>query len=519
MNDALMEAFTRLPDYLGGHMRLSLASIAAALAVALPLGVYSASRPALAGPALTVASVTQTIPALALLALMVPLLGGMIGFLPAFIALALYGVLPVLRNTIVGLQGVDETVREAARGVGMTPVQSLVRVELPLALPTIVAGLRTATVWVVGAATLATPVGATSLGNYIFAGLQTRSWTTVVFGCIASAGLALVLDQLIRLLERSAARRRAGLGAIAGGAIAALVLVSLVPAMFPRLMTGGEAGTAEAAAEAGFGSDPVVIGSKAFTEQYILAEAMGALLSEAGARTRRLENLGSTVAFNALASGEVDVYVDYSGTLWDTILQGEGTPPGRYEMFAAVSSHLYERYGIITLGRLGFENAYGFAVTRARAEGEDLETLGDLAELESLAVGADPEFFVRPEWTRVRAVYGLSGAQERAMDATFMYSAVRDGEVDAVTAYTTDGRIDAFDLVVLDDPAGVLPPYDALILISPEAADSRAIARALSPLIGAIDAPLMREANALVDLERRGVPEAAQMILEAVRDD
>ena len=137
-----------------------------------------------AGPAVTFASVLQTIPGLALLALMVPILGGRIGFAPAYVALTLYGILPVLRNTIVGLQEVDPGVREASRGIGMSMLQRLIRVELPLAAPVIVAGVRTASVWVVGAATLATPVGATSLGNYIFQGLQTRTWEAVIFGCI-----------------------------------------------------------------------------------------------------------------------------------------------------------------------------------------------------------------------------------------------------------------------------------------------------------------------------------------------
>ncbi|MFW5661749.1 MAG: ABC transporter permease, partial [Oceanicaulis sp.] len=175
MTETLTSLIEQLPAYLGGHIRLSLAAILTALTISLPLGLYAARSPAIAGPAVTAASVLQTIPGLALLALMVPLLGGTIGFLPAFVALTLYGVLPVLRNTIVGLQGVDPGVREAARGVGMSPVQSLMRVELPLAAPAIVAGVRTASVWVIGAAVLATPVGATSLGNYIFSGLQTRN--------------------------------------------------------------------------------------------------------------------------------------------------------------------------------------------------------------------------------------------------------------------------------------------------------------------------------------------------------
>lgn len=513
MGDTLGPLIDRLPAYLGGHLQLSLAAILTALAVSIPLGIAAARNPRIAAPALTAASVMQTIPALALLALMVPLLGGMIGFAPAFIALTLYGVLPVLRNTIVGLQGVDRTVLEAARGVGMSPAQSLIQVELPLAAPTIIAGARTATVWAVGAATLATPVGATSLGNYIFSGLQTRSWDSVIFGCLCSAGLAILLDQLIRALHASAEARKPLQAILAGAAVVVIPAAAMVGA---SLAASGERGGAfdAAAAQTGFGDEPVIIGAKAFTEQYILAEVMGARLEAAGAEVRRRDNLGSTVVFDALASGEIDVYVDYTGTLWNNILQ-RGAPVERHLMYAEVSAHLLNEYGILTLGRLGFENAYSIAVRRDFAEANDLSTIADLARLDTLSVGADAEFFVRPEWSRLRSGYQIRGARERSMDAAFLYRAVGEGAVDAVTAYTTDGRIDALDLVILGDPLGALPPYDAVILISPQAAQRPAVANALSPLIAAIDADLMRRANAVVDLDRRSVDEAAGLIRAA----
>ena len=504
-----------LPAYLGGHLRLSVAAIVSALAISLPLGVAAARNPKIAAPALTAASTLQTIPALALLALMVPVLGGTIGFAPAFAALTLYGVLPVLRNTIVGLQGVDRTVREAARGVGMSPAQSLIRVELPLAAPTIIAGARTATVWVVGAATLATPVGATSLGNYIFSGLQTRNWDLVIFGCVCSAGLAILLDQLIRALHVSAEARRP-LQAVLAGAAAVLIPAGVLGAAVLAEGGGGAARfDASRAQESGFANRAVIVGSKSYTEQLILAEVMQARLEEAGARVETRTNLGSTVVFDALASGEIDAYVDYTGTLWNNILR-RGAPVDRHLMYAEVSAHLFSEHGVVTLGRLGFENAYGVAVRRAFAQTHDLSSIGDLAELEGFSIASDPEFFSRPEWDRVRSGYGVENAEPRSMDASFMYSAVRDGAVDAITAYTTDGRIDAFDLVVLDDPLGALPPYDAVLMISPQAVNRPAIARALAPLVGGIDGALMRRANAQVDLERRSITAGADVILEAV---
>ena len=215
----IADALARLPDYLGGHVLVSMTALVLGLAVSFPLAILSMRRPALRRVLLTVASVAQTIPGLALLALFYPLLLALaaltermfgfgfsaLGFLPSVLALALYSMLPVLRNTITGLEGIDAAVTEAARGVGMTPRQSLLMVELPLALPVIMAGIRTAAVWVIGTATLSTPIGQTSLGNYIFTGLQTQNWVFVLFGCVAAALLALAVDQLLALME---SRRR-----------------------------------------------------------------------------------------------------------------------------------------------------------------------------------------------------------------------------------------------------------------------------------------------------------------------
>src|SRR6185436_2307657 len=216
------EAASHLADYLGNHVRVSVAALALGLIVSLPLAILSRNRPVLRGALLSLASIVQTVPGLALLALFYPLLLALaalslswfgvgfsaFGFLPAVLALALYSMLPVLRNTITGLQGVEPALLEAAQGVGMTQRQSLFMVELPLALPVMMAGIRTSAVWVIGTATLSTPIGQTSLGNYIFAGLQTQNWVFVLFGCFAAALLALAVDQLLALIETGIRLRR-----------------------------------------------------------------------------------------------------------------------------------------------------------------------------------------------------------------------------------------------------------------------------------------------------------------------
>lgn len=519
MTSNFADRLAELPHLLSGHLLLSVTALAIGIGISVPLGIAATRIPRLRGPVLAAASLIQTVPSMALLALMVPLLGGMIGFVPAFIALTLYSMLPVLRNTVTGILEIDPDMREAALGVGMTDRQSLRWVELPLAAPIILAGIRTATVWVVGMATLSTPVGAPSLGNYIFLGLQTRNWLAVLFGCFFAAALAIVLDQLIRLMERAVRLQRPRLAVTAGIALTTILVGGLLPAAF-RLVPGPtESDVSEVRLSASGGSRQLslagldlTVGSKGFTEQYIVAELLTRELEAAGATVRQRPNMGSTILFDALRNDTVDVCVDYSGTIWAAIMK-RSTPVERTEMLIEVAAHLKEEYGVISLGRLGFENAYILAMSRLRAEELGVREIGDLkTHAGRLTVGGDPEFFGRLEWNRVREIYGLDGIRTRGMDSTFMYGAVRDGEVDVITAYTTDGRIDAFDLVALNDPKQAFPPYDAILLLSPLASRNRPLVDTLLPLVNSITNSEMRSANRRVDIDGLTTEESARQL-------
>ena len=271
-----------------------------------------------------------------------------------------------------------------------------------------------------------------------------------------------------------------------------------------------------AGATADLTDETIVVGAKAFTEQYILGALLESRMEAAGARIDRRDNLGSTIAFDALRTGEIDVYIDYSGTIWATVMN-RPEPIHRHAMLAEMTGWLWAEHGILALGGLGFENAYGFAMAREQAAALGVTSLADLAPLaEQMTVGGDAEVFSRPEWVMTRDLYGLGAMQTRAMDAAFMYGAVRDGQVDMISAYTTDGRIAAFDLIVLDDPAAVLPPYDAVILLSPDAAANPALVAILAELVGAIDDELMREANRQVDLDRQTPDQAARWLAETL---
>jgi osmoprotectant transport system permease protein len=494
------EPLALLPEYLSAHVRLTLAALAAGILLAVPAGVVVSRRRALEAPVLALASVIQTVPALALLAVMVPLLSGLglpgIGTLPAFLGLVLYSLLPIVRNTVTGLHGVDAAVLEAARGLGMTRGQRLRHVELPLALPVIVAGVRTATVWTVGMATLSTPVGAPSLGNYIFGGLQTRNTPAILTGCVAAALLALVLDGLVRAAALGLSARRRGL--LAGAILGLLALAGW--AWTPGARTPGTRA-----------SPPVVVGAKTFTEQYVLAEILaGTVRARTGRPVRTLTSLGSTVAFDALRRDEIDVYVDYTGTLWATVMGRKGPGGSRREVEDDVRRWLIEEAGVTLVAPLGFENAYCFAVRRDTATRLGLRTLGDLARhAGGLSLASDYEFFAREEWRAVEAAYGLAFRERRTMDPSLLYQAIAAGQVDAITAYSSDGRIEALGLVTLEDERHAIPPYDAVVLAGPRLArEAPDVVAALGELDGAIDVATMRALNRMVD-ERGESPAAA----------
>jgi osmoprotectant transport system permease protein len=337
------------------------------------------------------------------------------------------------------------------------------------------AGIRTAAVWVIGTATLSTPIGQTSLGNYIFAGLQTQNWVFVLFGCFAAAALALVVDQLLALVEtgiRNRSRVRVALGGIG---VLALVAATLVPSMARSQST-------------------TIVGAKTFTEQYVLAALMAQRLRAAGLSASSREGLGSNVIFDALAANDIDVYVDYSGTLWANQFHRTGIKP-REELLADLKATLAEQ-NITLLGELGFANAYALVMPRKRADALGVHSIADLvSRAGALSIAGDYEFFSRPEWAGLQKAYGLSFRAQRQMQPDFMYAAVASGEVDVIAGYTSDGLIAKYDLMVLDDPKHAIPPYDAIVLISPKRAEDQALRAALTPLLGRIDIATMREAN------------------------
>ncbi len=499
-------AFARVPELMASHLLLAMAAMALGIVISLPLAVAAARHPRLGDVVLGAASLIQTIPSLALLALFYPVLLALrgvlgewvpaLGFLPALLALTLYAILPVLRNATTALVTLDPALREAADGVGMTVRQKLMLVEAPIAAPVVMAGIRTAATWTIGAATLSTTVGQPSLGDLIFSGLQTQNWALVLAGCIGAAALAFGVDLILGLGEAGIRRRnswqvRASLAGLV--ALIAAAGIALAP------VAGGKT---------------VVIGAKGFSEQFILARLIGQRLKAAGYRVEYREGLGSAVAFGALAGGDVDVYVDYSGTIWTNQMKRSDVPP-RAEIVDGVSKWVKAEHGVTLMGSLGFENAYAFAMRGDDARRRGIATLTDLAgQAPQLDLATDVEFLDRPEWRAVRDAYGLKFKSARPYQPTFMYRALASGRADVIPAFSSDGRIAADRLVVLDDPKGAIPGYDAILLVAPDRAGDERFQAALRPLVGKIPVEAMREANLMVDrdADKKSPDEAARWL-------
>jgi osmoprotectant transport system permease protein len=468
------------------HLVLVTVSTAIAVAIGLPLGIAMTRSPRLARPVLAAANLAQTVPSLALFGFLIPipLLGG-IGARTAIVALVLYALLPILRNTFIGIRQVDAAVLEAATGLGMTAGQRLRLVELPLALPVILAGIRIAAVVSVGTATIAAAIGAGGLGTYVFRGIATVDTRLILAGAIPSALLALLADGLLARVERSARPARSGailaLGAALVGAVAWLP------------------GPRPAAAA-------VIVGSKNFTEQVVLGEVVSAHLEARGFLVDRRLNLGGTaLCHEAVRSRQLDLYVEYTGTALTEILKR----PARADAALVLDEVRagYADLGLTVGAPLGFNNTFALVMRRPLAEARRITKISDLApHAGGLRIGLFGEFLEREDgMPGLLRAYGLRfGVRPREMDLGLLYQALAEGQVDLVVGSATDGLIAALDLVVLEDDRRYFPPYDAVPVVSTASlAAHPGLEPALAALAGRIDAEAMRRMNLAVDRDHR----------------
>lgn len=482
------------------HLLLVLVSTGAAVVAGVPAGILAARRPAVGRPLLFLANVAQTIPSLALFGFLLPLpfIGG-IGPRTALVALTLYALLPIVRTTVAGLRGIDPAIIEAGVAMGMTSRQLLWMVELPLALPSVVAGVRVAAVIGVGTATIAAAIGAGGLGEYIFRGLAMVDTTTILAGAVPAAALALVADGLLAWLEHALKAGR-HVGRVAG-ITAALVLIVAGVLAWPA-----------AARPAG----SVTVGSKNFTEQVILGELLAqALEAEGLAVTRRLNLGGTFICDRALRAGDIDVYVEYTGTAVSAIFN-ERVPHDPGEALQTTRER-YAALGVTVGAPLGFNNTFAILVRGDDARRLGLRSIEDLGRVAGRwRPGFGYEFLQRADgYPGLIETYGLKfGQPPAAMDLSLIYKALADGQVDVIAGDATSALIDPLDLVALDDTRRYFPPYDAVpVARTSSLLEHAGLRRALDRLAGRITAADMRRMNRAVDVDRRPPADVAREFL------
>lgn len=506
MLEFLKANWSDILSHIAQHLWLVFISIAIAVVIGLPLGILITRRKRLRAPVLGIANVMQTIPSLALFGFLIPLpfIGG-IGPRTAIVALVFYALLPIIRNTVTGILGVDRNVREAAVAMGMTDRQVLFQVELPLAMSVILTGVRVAVVITIGVAIIAAEVGAGGLGEYIFRGLRMDDNRLLLAGAVPSALMALIADFGFSLIERRfdvranrvTSPRRKLLRKI-GWATLALGIVLMGYAAWRGMRSRPNYSSA--------GHGHVTVGSKDFTESVLLAEIVAQMLEAEHVEVERRFDLGGNLAHNAIVAGQIDLYPEYTGTAFTAILhhQPVSDPKAVYDQ---VQREYSSQFNLWVSRPLGFENTFAILVRGEDARRLDLKIISDAAKYApQWRAGFGHDFISRADgYPGFSRTYGLKFAEtprEMALDLT--YTALASHKVDLIAGNSTDGRIAALDLVQLEDDKRYFPPYEAVFLARKDALTRvPALAQILQKLGGAISTDEIRKLNYEVDGAKR----------------
>ena len=502
------------------HIELTIVAVLIAVVIGVPLGIVITRNKKSANTVIGIANLTQAIPSIAILGFLIPIIG--IGSAPAITMVVLYSMLPIIKNTYTGITNINPDMLEAAKGLGMTNRQTLRLIKIPLAMPVIMAGIRMAAVTAVGLMTIASFVGAGGLGYLVFSGIQTVDNNLILFGAIPAAVLALVMDYITGKIEEATMPngikksdgtmkvRRKALSkkqknirySIASVAMVALIGIIIVP----KIINMNE--------------EKITIGSKNFTEQLIIGNILAELIKDkTDIKVEEKLNLGGTqVAFSALKEGSIDLYVEYSGTGYVNILNITEPNSNKKEVYDIVKKRFIEEYNIELLNPIGFNNTYAMAVTKETAEKYNLKTVSDLAQVsKDLIIGPTIEFPNREDGLiGLKKAYNMDFKDVKAIDGSLRYTALVNNETQVIDAFTTDGLIEKFKLVILEDDREFFPPYDAITLIKKETLEKYPeLKEVIALLDGTITDEIMRKLNYEVDINRRDVKEVAIEFLKS----
>lgn len=473
------------------------------IVISIPLAILAHYYKQLRTVILSITNVIQTIPSLALLAFLLPLLG--IGAKPAIIAMTLYGLLPIVRATLSGIETISPSLLEAALAMGLTQKQILRVIELPLALPHIIPGIKTSAVINVGVATLAAFIGAGGLGDFIMRGLAVDNTRLILLGAIPAALLALAIDGLIGFVAQVTNKRRRShirswLAFGLASTLACGIGFQLLSVNYKHHNT-------------------IVIASKNFTESMILAELMAGMIEHHSTLSvdRKLD-LGSTIICQrAMENKEIDIYPEYTGTAYLIVLhQAYREGETKEVIYDTVKNAYQKQFDITWLSPFGFNNSAAIAIRADIAKRYQVQTISDLRKMRTdFSIAALSENLQRPDGVPgIRKVYGLPLSNIQEMDISLIYDALAHGQIDAGFVFSTDGRIPKYHLQVLTDDKHVFPSYYAAPLVRGAILRQHPqLASLLAPLANSLDENKMQQLNAEVDIDHQTPHQVAEAFL------
>ena len=478
------------------HMQLSLISLFIAVLIAVPLGIILTKFKSIAEIVINITAIMQTIPSLAILGLMIPLFG--IGKVPAIIALVIYALLPILRNTYTGIKEVDPSLIEAARGIGMNNRRRLLQVELPLAMPVVMAGIRTSMVLIIGTATLAALIGAGGLGDLILLGIDRNDTSLILLGAIPAAVLAIVFDLILRWLQHRSFKTM----------MIALLSFIVTIALTMLIMFA-------------FNKDKdVVIAGKLGAEPEIITSMYKQLIEEKTDYNVEVKpGLGKTsFLFKALQNDDIDGYLEFTGTVLATFTEETPTSNDEQAVYEQANKALQKEYNMTMLEPMKFNNTYALAVKKEYAKKHELKTISDLKKVEDeIKVGFTLEFNDREDgYKGIQKEYNLNFEEVNTMEPKIRYQAIESGDIDLIDAYATDGELEKYNMVVLEDDQKLFPPYQGAPLFKEGfIKDNPEIKEALNQLAGKITQEEMQTMNYRVGIEGADASSVSEEFLKS----
>ncbi|MBU3142580.1 ABC transporter permease subunit [Clostridium sp. CF012] len=459
----VVERKDEISNLLMQHIQLTIFSILMSVIIAIPLAILIVRFRKFAAPVIGFTNIVQSIPSLALLGFLIPVVG--IGSKPAIIMVVMYSLLPIVKNTYTGLTNISPALIEASDGMGLTQTQVLLKVRFPLAMPIIMSGVRVSSVTAVGLMTIAAFIGAGGLGYLVFSGVSTVNNNMILAGAIPACLLAVILDFILGKVENivvpegirttTKVRKTNKLFKnkkfkIGASVLALILIISSVALSFNK------------------SKNTIVIGSKNYNEQIILGNMVASLIeNKTKYKVERKFNLGGTaVIFNAMKSKNLDCYVEYTGTALITILKKPSmSDPAK--VYDIVKSDFAKNYGIEFMKPIGFNNAYIIAVNKELAKKNNLKTVSDLAKISpTLNAGFTMEFTNRSDgYPGLQKKYNLNFKSVKGIDGGLRYTALDKNETQVLDANSTDGLLQKFDLSLLKDDKNFFPPYNPVPIV------------------------------------------------------